>query len=155
LSLWWGTRASLPAWETCLDFATGFTIVPRVFRKLGHLFVIVALIAATGGHWAVLQSVAWTAMFAGNLRTTSLASAVERTFDGQHPCKLCKVVCAGNKAQKKAEFPTVAKKIEFTHASFRFVFAAPMDFWSHNESAVKLHSLAHAPPVPPPRSVPG
>ena len=40
-----------------------------MFRKLGHILLIVALLAAVGGHWIVLQSVAWTNMLAGNLRT--------------------------------------------------------------------------------------
>jgi hypothetical protein len=50
------------------------------------------LVAGTGAHWGALQSVAWTRMLAENLRTVLFADAVVRTFDGQHPCSLCKVI---------------------------------------------------------------
>ena len=38
---------------------------------------------------AVLQSVAWTKMLVDYSRTEGIAAAVEKTFDGQHPCTLC------------------------------------------------------------------
>src|SRR5690349_4015791 len=63
-----------------------------VLRKLGHVLLIVALLSASGTHWLVLQSVAWTTMLASNLRTSSLGEALERTFDGRHPCRLCRQI---------------------------------------------------------------
>lgn len=103
----------------------------------------------------MLQTVAWTNMLAANLRSGSLEEAVTKTFDGRHPCSLCKQIAAGKQSEKKTEFPTVAKKIEFTHAPSRFVFAAPMNFWLQNEPSANSVSLTHAPPVPPPRSLLG
>jgi len=50
----------------------------RVFRKLAHVLLILTLVAAVGGHWVVLQSVAWTNMLAGNLRTASVTEAFEK-----------------------------------------------------------------------------
>ena len=85
---------------------------PPVFRKLGHVLLIVALVAAVGGHWAVLQSVAWTNMLAGNLRAASVTEAFEKTFDGQHPCRLCQAIKEGKKSEKKTELPMPLKKID-------------------------------------------
>jgi hypothetical protein len=126
-----------------------------VFHRIGHALLIVALLAATGGHWALLQTVAWTNMLAENLQTCSVSAAVTKTFDGNHPCRLCKQIAAGKKSEKKAEFPTFAKKIEFTHAASRFVFAAPMNFWLQNQASFNSDPLTHAPPLPPPRSLLG
>jgi hypothetical protein len=123
-----------------------------VLRKLGQLFVILALITAIGGHWAALQTIAWTTMLANNLRDCSFAEAVEKTFDGQHPCKLCKQISAGKKAEKKSEFQVDLKKFEFTHASSEFVFGAPSAFWLQGESVFGCELLHQSPPLPPPRS---
>ncbi len=123
-----------------------------MFHRVGHVLLIAALLAAVGGHWAVLQTVAWTNMFATNLRTDSFTDAIAKTFDGEHPCKMCIQIDAGKKSEKKSEFPGTAKKIEFTHAPTRHVFAAPTDFWLQNEPSVKSDLLTHAPPVPPPRN---
>ena len=124
-------------------------------RTLQQWLVVTLLTLAIGGHWAVLQSVAWTAMLADNLRNSSLADAVERTFDGQHPCTLCKVVSAGKKSEKQAEFPTLTKKLEFTLITHPFIFSAPTQFYLQAETSAQADSTLRTPPVPPPRSVLG
>jgi len=123
-----------------------------VFKRLGHFLLILALLAATGGHWAVLQSVAWTTMLARNLRTDSLEVAVTKTFDGQHPCNLCKVVSAGKKSEKQPEFPKLAKQLEFVSERLVFVFAVPQDFRLLPELEISLRQFTSQPPVPPPHS---
>jgi hypothetical protein len=126
-----------------------------VFTRFGHILLIVALLAATGAHWTVLQSVAWTTMLADNLRTASFTQALERTFDGKHPCLLCKQITAGKKSEKKAEFPLQFKQLEFTHAATCFIFAAPADFWLAGASVASPQTLTHSPPVPPPKQLLG
>ena len=126
-----------------------------MLRKLGHAFVIIALVAAVGGHWAVLQTVAWTTMLASNLRTATLEVAVTKTFDGQHPCAICKVISAGKKAEKKTELPALAQKLEFISDRLAFVFNPPQDFRLQPEFAQNSESLPHAPPRPPPRPLLG
>lgn len=113
--------------------------------------MITALIAVVGGHWAVLQTVAWTAMLANNLRTDSLETALTKTFDGEHPCKLCKVISAGKKAEKKSEAPATARKLEFVSDRSALVFCPPQDFWLQAELFPSSTTLTHAPPLPPPR----
>src|SRR5215469_12912704 len=105
--------------------------------------MIVALLAATGTHWVLLQSVAWTTMLADNLRTGSLVEAVEKTFDGQHPCSLCKRISAGKKSEKKAEFSLSDQRLEFISKRAVFVFTAPSDFRLQPEASFLLRQLAH------------
>jgi len=138
-----------------LDFSSTFLESQSVFTRFGHVLLIVALLAATGAHWTVLQSVAWTTMLADNLRKASLTEALERTFDGKHPCSLCKQITAGRKSEKKTEFPLQLKKLEFIHASACFTFAAPSHFWLAGAAIDSPQSLSHSPPVPPPRTLLG
>lgn len=124
---------------------------PNVFARLGHVLLIVALLAATGTHWAVLQSVAWTTMLVDNLRTVPLREAVERTFDGKHPCKLCHGISKGKAAEKNTEFPTWAKKLEFVAQRPIFVFSAPTHYRLVPEFFSAATDRPHRPPIPPPR----
>jgi len=122
-----------------------------MFKRLGHLLLIVSLLAATGGHWAVLQSVAWTTMLAANLTTDSFGEAISNTFDGKHPCRLCCTVKAGKAAEKKTDFPAPIKKFEYVNDAPRFVFAAPTMFTLLATRIEFPDSLSSAPPLPPPR----
>ena len=122
-----------------------------VFVRIGHVLLILALLAATGGHWAVLQTVAWTNMLADNLRTQSFGAAIARTFDGQHPCSMCKAISQGKKAEKKTEFPLLAKRLEFVCERGAFIFSAPSDFRFVTETQTVYRQILHRPPVPPPR----
>src|SRR4051794_17579576 len=99
-----------------------------VFVRLGNIFLIVALLAATGTHWALLQSVAWTTMLAGNLRTGSFSEAVQKTFDGKHPCNLCKEIKTGQRSEKKPKFSYSLHKLEFVTERVAFVFDSPPEF---------------------------
>ena len=121
-----------------------------MFVRLGHVLLVVAFLAATGGHWALLQTVAWTNMLADNLRTESFSVALTKTFNGQHPCTMCKEISAGKKSEKKAEFPTLGSKLEFVSERPAFVFSAPTDFRLLVSLTEPLISWSEAPPTPPP-----
>jgi hypothetical protein len=121
-----------------------------MFVRLGHVLLIVALIAATGGHWAVFQTVAWTNMLADNLRTDSLSQALTKTFDGKHPCTMCHEISAGKKSEKKAEIPTLGTRLEFVSERPAFVFSAPTEFQLLTPLTKPINSWSEAPPTPPP-----
>ena len=79
------------------------SILDAVLRRLGLLFAALALFSIAGGHWAVLQTVAWAGMLRDyTLKTGSVAAAVEQTFDGQHPCELCLQIAAAKQQEAKA-----------------------------------------------------
>ncbi len=114
--------------------------------------MIVALLAATGAHWGALQSVAWTTMLAENLQSTSLSQALVKTFDGKHPCPLCKVVAVGKSAEKKSDFTLQLKKLEFPPVPERFILVAPVQFQLSPQADFTAEILLQEPPTPPPRS---
>jgi hypothetical protein len=123
-----------------------------VLPRLAKIILLLALACSIGLHWAFFQSVAWTSMLAGNLRRDSLAQAVAHTFDGQHPCQICKAIAAGKKSEKKSESAPHFKSFEFPPASKDFVLTIPASFGLPVCADLVAESLSESPPTPPPRA---
>jgi hypothetical protein len=113
--------------------------------------MVLAVLAAMGTHWTVLQSLAWTRMLADNLGSYSFTEAVQKTFDGKHPCVLCKVISAGKKSEQKREFTAQMEKLEFPPVKESPVLIPPSDFQLMPRANTFAHSLTQKPPTPPPR----
>jgi len=124
-----------------------------VFRKFGQLLMIFAVLTANGTHWLAFQSVAWTAMLAENLQNTSLQRAIQRTFDGRHPCCLCKEIAKDKQSEKKSDIQVDLKKFDFSHIRFEFVFCAPSHFYEVRAAENEIISLTRAPALPPPKEL--
>jgi hypothetical protein len=122
-----------------------------VFKRLGKIFLVLALVAMLGAHWMLLQTVAWTTMLANNLCTHSVTEAVTETFDGKHPCPLCKAIAAGKQSENKAEFSLQSQKLEFPPLKDNFVLIAPSQFQLLPQENSSANSLAHKPLLQPPR----
>jgi hypothetical protein len=123
-----------------------------VLVRFGKFLTVLTLAATLGLHWALLQSVAWTVMLADNLSSHSLSVSVERTFDGKHPCPLCKAIAAGKKSERKSDFNVQMKKLEFPPAPANFVVFAPGQFQflpMANDTFARF--LTQKPITPPPR----
>ncbi len=123
-----------------------------MLKHLPRLVVTLALACTIGLHWAFLQSVAWTTMLVGNLTTVSFSEAVQRTFDGKHPCSLCKVVGQGKKTEKKSQELVPLKKFEAMNPALALVSLAPATFPLVQAEQVFPKILPHSPPTPPPRA---
>lgn len=60
--------------------------------RMSQYLLIGTLLVSMGGHLALLQTVAWGKMMMDFAHQVSFSEAVDKTFDGAHPCALCKVV---------------------------------------------------------------
>ncbi|HSY19461.1 MAG TPA: hypothetical protein VK815_14055 [Candidatus Acidoferrales bacterium] len=125
-----------------------------VFLRLGKVLVIAALVLTTGAHWIALQTVAWTTMLAANWSSSSFSEAVSTTFDGRHPCPLCKAIAAGKKSEQKKEFTCAMAKLEFPPVTENIIIIAPKSFSSVSAEDCFGEAFFSKPPVPPPRSRP-
>jgi hypothetical protein len=120
-------------------------------RRLFQFLVATALIIAVGGHWAVLQSVAWVTMAVEYSQTDSWEVALKKTFSGEKPCKLCLAVKEGKEQEQRQAVLKVETKLDFVclkqlayvHPTLPFILLSP-------PSDVAL-PRAETPPVPPPR----
>jgi hypothetical protein len=126
--------------------------VSRVLKRVGNSFLILALLTATNSQWFVLQSVAWASMIVCYSEKAPLKVALVHTFDGRHPCCLCKAIAAAKKSEKKKEFPLQVRKLEFPPVPEEVALLAPAQFrllpMAHDSFA---ESPSLRPPTPPPR----
>ncbi len=122
--------------------------------RLPKLIIGVALACSLGLHWGFLKSVAWVGMIVSYSQDAPLREALAKTFDGKHPCPLCKAIAKGRRSEKKSDSAPAGKKFEFLYSVAVLVFMAPSDFremrWPDDSGTV----LARTPPVPPPRQLP-
>jgi hypothetical protein len=124
-----------------------------VLSRLPRLAIVAALACSIGLQWGVLQSIAWVGMMVDYSREGSLGEALVKTFDGRHPCALCKAIAKGQKSDKPAEFPPTVKKFEFLYSPAVFVFNPPTESWEVDMLEEQAHSANRAPPVPPPKAI--
>ena len=122
---------------------------------MSRLLIVLALASTIGLHWAFLQSLAWMGMVVSYSHEAPLREALAKTFDGEHPCKLCKEIAKGKQSEKKSEAAPTGQKFDFLYSGATFVFASPSHGWETRWLDVAMCSLARTPPVPPPRQLPG
>jgi hypothetical protein len=121
-----------------------------VLSKISKWLLVAMLCVTIGFHWGLLQSAAWVGMLVKYSHEGSFRDAVSKTFDGQHPCPLCKFVSAGKKSEKKTEAQLDLKKIDLFAAqagAFHFLPSLPPEF----SFLLLTKARADAPLPPPPR----
>ena len=124
-----------------------------VLRKASRLVVILALLASVGGHWALLQSVAWTRMIIERTHTDSFSDAVKTTLDGEHPCDMCKRITEGKQHEQQPEKVQLKAKVDLLCELRLIVIAPPCEKVIFPSSPTGGTPRAECPPVPPPRLV--
>jgi hypothetical protein len=129
-----------------------FSIVVAMLKQFGKWLVIAALIAMVGGHWAILQTAAWVGMAVSYSKTECIGKALVKTFDGKHPCKLCKLVSAGKQSEKKSEASVDFKKMDlfipFEKTAFHFV----RNYIAPTQHLLNFRSRLERPVLPPPET---
>jgi len=119
-------------------------------QLFGKVLALIAALQVLGGHWALLQSVAWVNMMLDFSTRESLTVAIDKTFDGSHPCDLCKVVTKGRTEEQKNESVKLLVKFEAILTA-TLKMPLPMDHpWVYAPFTYASSSLAIAPPTPPP-----
>ncbi|HSY42949.1 MAG TPA: hypothetical protein VK811_03500 [Candidatus Acidoferrum sp.] len=119
--------------------------------RLGKVLVVFALVSTLSAHWALLQTVAWTTMLAGNLQSGSLHDAVAKTFDGLHPCCLCKAIANAKNSEQKNQLTSQDLKLDFlpVHDSLALIAPSRLELFPRKDSSGE--SVSEKPPTPPPR----
>lgn len=128
----------------------------RVWRITGVAACLLGIFLSIGGHWALLQSVAWARMISDFSRTDSLGTALAKTFDGEHPCAMCLKIRAGRAHEKKST-PMISweKLPEFVLQPLVHSVALDSPPATHGSPYVPAlpFRFADSPPKPPPRAV--
>jgi hypothetical protein len=112
---------------------------------------VLVLVFSLGLHWALLQTVAWTGMIVSYSRQASFTQAVSKTFDGKHPCCLCKAIQKSRAEEKSRQQVKPVVKLDLGPVWQGTEF----DFRCAREPVPSTHAAAPArsdePPKPPPR----
>jgi hypothetical protein len=89
-------------------------LTQRILRRTAVWTVSAALFLLVGGPWALVQAVAWGTMIMDFSKQGSVTEAVAKTFDGEHPCALCKKISQAKTGQSKAPAIVASTKKDFS-----------------------------------------
>ena len=124
-------------------------------RKIASLFVSLVLFFIIGGPWAVLQTIAWAKMVVEYSRDTSVGEALSKTFDGEHPCGMCKKISKVRSEERKSPALVFQIKKDGPFISLKSVgLTPPMETKTilFNTLSVTYPSVRFEPPIPVPRA---
>lgn len=139
-----GLRPPLP----CLP---PFVVLPAV-RLFSRWILVLSLSFSIGLPWAFIQGAAWVGMIVNFSREAPLVKSIEMTFDGEHPCSVCKAVQRGQHSQDTKELAKSKLKIDLaTPERHHFVFAPPVPPSRAAYLGPITLEIEAKPPVPPPR----
>jgi hypothetical protein len=151
-------RGAIPFARFVLTGARFSSITQGVLRAVGLPLMAVAMLSLLGGHWAILQAVAWSQMLRDYSRDASLGVAVEKTFSGDYPCALCKRVAEGQRreSQKTPLVKLEKKSVELAPDPAVVIARPPANEFRYPPIARSLPSERFdAPPRPVPRALVG
>jgi hypothetical protein len=126
-----------------------------VLRCIARAVTIFALCCAIGLHWLTLQSIAWTSMIIDYSKRGTLCQAIAQTFDGAHPCSLCRVVSKANSTEKKSDLQAPTPKIDMICVWQPASSLRPFIPFEYTMGEFCSFQIGQSPPVPPPRSLLG
>ena len=134
-----------------IDFRPLQIILAPMFSRPAKWLVVLALVVTTGGHWVALQSIGWVSMIITYAQTDSLDVAFKKTFDGKHPCRICKGVAEGRQSEQKQASLKVETKLEFCINAQVITLPVPTVFEQETSFLPTHSSRTDSPPTPPPR----
>jgi hypothetical protein len=121
-----------------------------LFHRVSRFLVLIAAVQILGGHWAVLQTVAWTGMLVDFARRESLPVAVAKTFDGAHPCSLCHTVAEGRQQEQQQGAKVLIVKLDAVLPVRAELPARLVMAWSYFEDSKIPAVHTRLPLTPPP-----
>lgn len=126
----------------------------KFLASCGQVIVAVALFFIIGGHWGVLQTVAWANMiWTYTSQDGSVLAGAKKTFDGEHPCNLCESISESKKQEKKAPSTfSATKKIDLLGLDVASILPPPWSapFQFPTPSNLLADSRPHSPDAPVP-----
>jgi hypothetical protein len=129
--------------------------MPTLRTAVHKLIILCCALYLSGAHWMVLQTTAWTGMLISRSLNVSVAEAIDSTFDGQHPCRMCEAISSGHQTEERSqkEFELLKKGGELKFLEFCVLSVLPRLGgttvpWPELVSSVVRRT--EAPPTPPP-----
>jgi hypothetical protein len=122
-----------------------------VLKKAVAILTLTCLLSASGGHLVLIQGVAWSKMLIDYSKQTSFGVAIQETFDGEHPCEICKKVEIESKKQQKQETKLLDIKKELFGFEKSLILIPVVTQESHSTETFSVLVRNHPPQSPPPK----
>jgi hypothetical protein len=119
--------------------------------KWTNLIVAIMLALVMGLHWVVLQSFGWVQMFVSYAQTEPVREAFIKTFDGKHPCQVCKLVREGKRTESKQQLQKMKAKFDYWLGANEALLFPPLACRWLPITGASAAARVDIPPVPPPR----
>jgi len=126
-----------------------------MLAKVGRCVIALTLSLSIGGHCFCLQSVAWAKMVVTYSQQCSFRTAIARTFDGDHPCDLCKRISKARETEKKHDAQTPVAKTDLICTTRRIVLLPPFAPFAYPDLVSSIRSGFNRALYPPPRDALG
>lgn len=128
-------------------------------RLFQSFFCLLAALHLLAGPLGVLQLVAWSQMIKDYSQEQGLVAGMVKTFDGKHPCQMCKKISASQQEeQKKPVLPESRHDLVSKWLGMLPTMDLPGLNWRDanavTQFAAPVGSVSQwgsTPPVPPPR----
>ena len=124
---------------------------------MNKMMILCCALYLSGAHWMVLQTTAWTGMLISRSLSASVVEALDSTFDGQHPCRMCEAISSGKQTEERSQKELELLKkggdlkfVEFCALSVQPPVGAVPVLWP--DLTFPSERCADAPPTPPPLS---
>jgi hypothetical protein len=122
-------------------------------RRLTHFIVLAAFVFSIGGHWYLLQGIAWINMVREYSQLVPFTQAVSMTLSGQYPCPICKAIAEKKNSEQEKTF-TLDKVDKKFCPPLAVAFAVPpVSDFAYATLTPSLRPWSESPPTPPPRFV--
>ena len=128
----------------------------RAMYAAARWLMVLGLMVSIGLHTVVIQSAAWAGMLVSySMEKGSVVEAVSDTFDGEHPCALCKLAQqTENAPADDKQAPKVGGKLKLhliAEVMPAIVISGPPPLHFSAVAEARLCVLNHTPDTPPPR----
>ena len=124
-------------------------------NRFGQILCFAAVFQLLGGHWAILQTAAWVGMVIEYSANDGIQVGLSKTFDGEHPCELCKNIARHTGSEKKHAAQSELGKINPIAQANATLLRPPARFWYQRVRGRLASGVSRPPPVPPPRELIG
>ena len=84
-------------------------------------------------------------------KNASLCHAIAKTFDGAHPCSLCRVVNKANSTEKKSDLQVLTPKVDMICPTRGTTRIQPFVHFDYATTNFSVSEIRQSPAVPPPR----
>lgn len=112
----------------------------RLVRRTFLVFLCGVFLCGSCGDALFVQSIAWTKMMFTFAQQGSLHFALKKTFDGKHPCKICREIKRKNARSPQLAASSVDAGLKFLYKFSKTVF----EFRSSEASAYLVSKFAYA-----------